>query len=361
MHQPLWKKLVIGFIKWGLSLAIIGWLIYKSSQDANFHTLLQGEKNWPLLGVAFALCFAAVSVTIWRWHLLVIALGIPFTNKDALRLGFLGFLLNFLSLGIVGGDLFKAFYVAREQPKRRAEAVATVVLDRIIGLYALFVLATVVILLSGMLHHPSEKLQAICRVTLVCTVVGTICMAVLLGPGTQNARFTGWITHLPKIGPHMTQLLWALRLYRHQWGVLTASMLMSFGVHSLFALGVFVAAKALLHDSAPSLVDHLVVVPISMLTGILPLPGNGLGAFEAALDFMYQQIGGAAMDKQGLLVALAYRIITVLIALVGVCVYLSSRREVSQAMHDAEEQQPAAIDADALLEPQVAGPAVKAK
>ena len=64
-------------------------------------------------------------------------MALPFRIRDAFRLSFLSYLLNFVSVGSVGGDLFKAFFIAREQPGRRTEAVATVVVDRIVGLYGL--------------------------------------------------------------------------------------------------------------------------------------------------------------------------------------------------------------------------------
>ena len=51
------------------------------------------------------------------------ALGIPFTLRNAFRLGFMGYLLNFVGPGAVGGDLFKAYFVASDQKSRRAEAV----------------------------------------------------------------------------------------------------------------------------------------------------------------------------------------------------------------------------------------------
>ena len=45
---------------------------------------------------------------------------------------------------------FKAVFIAREQHGKRAEAVATVVIDRLIGLYVLFVVASVAALWTGM-------------------------------------------------------------------------------------------------------------------------------------------------------------------------------------------------------------------
>ena len=62
----------------------------------------------------------------------------------------------------MGGDLFKAIFIAREQPGRRTEAVATVLVDRVIGMYALVLLTSAVICLGG-IPNTDRDVVAICR------------------------------------------------------------------------------------------------------------------------------------------------------------------------------------------------------
>ena len=71
---------------------------------------------------------------------------------------------------------------------------------------------------------------------------------------------------------------------------------------------------------------------------LLPLPLAGLGAFEAALGFLYTRVsaGVQVSQSQGLIVALAYRVITIANASVGFVIYMSSGRDVEKAYHDAE-------------------------
>src|SRR4029077_20694250 len=88
---------------------------------------------------------ASVLLTFVRWYFLVRAQGLPFSLTSALRLGMIGFYLNTFLPGAVGGDLIKAAFIAREQ-SRRTVAVATVIIDRVIGLCGLFWL---VVLLGG--------------------------------------------------------------------------------------------------------------------------------------------------------------------------------------------------------------------
>lgn len=334
------KKTIFTLAKFGVSAGIIAYLVYDAQRDKTFSNLASQPKDWGLLAIAALACLVAVMLTFVRWYVLVRALDLPFSMKDAFRLGFLGYLLNFVSLGSVGGDLFKAVFVAREQPGRRAEAVATVVLDRVIGLYMLFVLATAAILATNQLNSSVEQIAVICKGTLVCTALGAAGIAVLLIPGVTQGTFSAFLQRLPRFGPLFGKLLGAIRIYRRRPGMLALSCALSVAVHSLSTLGIWLVAKGL-PGEAPTLADHFVIVPLSMVTGVLPLPVNGLGAFEAVVAFLYQRIpvGLEVAEGRGLVVALGYRAITILIAMVGVCYYLASRREVAQMLKEAEREQ----------------------
>src|SRR5690606_31597337 len=119
--------------------------------------------DWPLLAGALACIAAAVWLGFVRWYLLVQATGLPFTLGDAVRLGSLGFALNFVGPGGVGGDVFKGIALAREHHRRRSEAVATVIADRAVGLLSLLAVASLANLLTGNLWDPqaSPTLRAI--------------------------------------------------------------------------------------------------------------------------------------------------------------------------------------------------------
>ena len=155
-------------------------------------------------------------MTFVRWYLLVRALHLPFRLVDAFRLGFLGYLFNFVVVGSVGGDLFKAIFIAREQPGRRAEAVATVLVDRIVGVYALVLLTSAVILGGGM-PKSTVEVETICRLTLVAAAIGAAGIAVLWIPGFTSGPLAEFLTGLPRIGNVLGQLISAVRIYRTRW------------------------------------------------------------------------------------------------------------------------------------------------
>jgi hypothetical protein len=140
----------------------------------------------------------SVCATFVRWYLLVRALDLPFRVADAFRLSFVGYLLNFVAFGSVGGDLFKAVFLAREQHGRRTEAVATVFLDRALGLYSLLIVASAAILFSDQAEWDAD-IKVICNLTLAATLAGTAAITVVLLPGWDRSSLMKAMYRLPQL------------------------------------------------------------------------------------------------------------------------------------------------------------------
>ena len=344
------KKPVVVVLKIVISVAIIAYLVWDAThraggafvdQDENFdpdkliNVAEHARAHWWWLVVALASCGAAVTLTLVRWYYLVRALELPLTLREALRIGFLGYLANFLPVGIIGGDLLKGWMLARQQQGHRTEAFASVFADRVIGLYMLFVVASAAILVTRFWKEAKPEIQWVWPVTLTLTVIGTAGMAAVLIPDRSNGRMVRVLAGWRHVGPIFERLIGALQMYRRKTSVLLVAAMMSVGVHSLFSLGLFLIARGLYQDVL-SLSLHFVISPLSAAMGVIPL---AMGPMEIVLNALYVNVEGSMMKPgHGLAVALCYRIITMLIAVVGVCYYLRSRREVAEVLHEAEEE-----------------------
>ena len=347
------KKILITLVKIGVSVAILGYLVWDAitrgesaftDAEGNFvpETLLgvirhAGSHAGWLVAACIA-CASAVLLTMIRWYYLVRALDLQIRLKDALRIGFLGYLFNLAPMGIVGGDLLKAWLLARRHPGHRPEAVVTVLVDRLIGLYFLFIVASVAILVTGFWRSPAPFVQWTCKITLLLTLIGTVGVIIVLIPDLSRGGTTRWLGRVPKVGLPLLRLIEAVQMYRHKLPVLAAAALMSIAVHSLFTVGIFLIATGF-YDGVPALGVHFVLSPVSAATGVLPI---AMGPFEYMLDRLYMYApafgGGAMALGQGLVVAFGYRIITIMIAVIGFGYYLGSREEVAEALHEAEEE-----------------------
>ncbi len=338
--MKLVKKSLLLLVKIGIPIALIVYLVFEAKENQAFADLRDNQKNWAILSAAAASCSAAVLLTFIRWYYLVRALDVPCRFREVLRISMMGYLFNLAPMGIVGGDVLKAVLLGRRYKNARAKSFASMIVDRLLGLYLLFVVATVAILFTGFLHFDHPQIRFICRLTIWLTVAGTLGIAVLFALAAANGRISALLKTKPLWGEPLEKLVSATAMYYRKPGVLIASSIMSIGVHSLFTLGVFFIAVGLFGDLLPeplSLKSHFVVAPLSAATGVIPFC---FGPFETLLSYLYQWVGGTNNAlAQGLVVALGYRIITVLIALVGLLYYFGSKGEVARAMHDQTETQ----------------------
>ncbi len=332
--KPATKKLLITLVKWGISLLILGWLYQQTKQAEQFDALWSSQKKYGWLVLALVIGLGTALLSFLRWFLLVRALDLKFSFYDAVRLGFLGNLLNLMSFGVLGGDTLKSVFLAKQLPGRAPEAVASVIFDRAIGLLAMFTFASVAYLLtdfSGMaLKHPAENqaLHWVCRFAITMSLIGYAGLGVLfLTPRFHKTRIFKRLAKLPRVGSLFKRLVNVALAYRHHFGAVVAAFLLSILVNVGFALSFYGVASGL-SDSHPSLPQHLVIAPVAMVANAVPLPG-GLGGMEAAVSYLYRAFSSDQMPAEhGFVVALGFRFILLFIAGIGLCFYLSSQREI---------------------------------
>ncbi len=298
--------------------------------------LAELDKNYRLLLLAVAAYLAAMLITFGRWFLLVRALKIPFRLADAVRLGFVGYFMQFLSLGTVGGDLFKAVFIAREQPRKKAEAVATVFVDRAVGFFALLIVTCMAFIRFGWTRL-NEELHFVAITCLVVTCIATGIVMLLLFTQFTLAPLRRLFRNVPAIAAGLLRGEHALHLYRSHKSYFMVALASGLVSHCLLAASAYFAATAI-YANAPSFSEQLIIWNIAGAIATLPVSPGGLGTLEAAYSALYEfvPIGGRPL-ADGLTVAILLRVISVVVAAIGVVIYWFSRREMQDVMHAAAE------------------------
>lgn len=328
------------WLRWVVALGALAYLFYRNREG--LEKLRDKSIQWQFFLGAVVLCGSSTLVTFLRWWLLVAGQNFPFKIRDAMRLGFIGLLFNYVGPGAVGGDLFKAVFLAKEQPARRAVAVATILLDRVLGLLALFLVGAVTMvpnLIRNGLPTDGNK-RTIVASLLGGSVAGLIGLLLMMSPKFTRSKLVSWLTHLPVVGRMAGEVIHDVELYQSKPKVIINSMLLSILGHAGLIGGFYCGALAVV-TWAPTLAQHFSFMPIAELFSVLiPVPG-GIGALEGAIQVSYTEFADATIDantagQEGFLAAIVFRLVTVLIASIGGIYYLLARSEVQAAMHEAE-------------------------
>jgi glycosyltransferase 2 family protein len=251
----------------------------------------------------------------------------------------LGLALNFVSPGSIGGDFFKAVFLAHGQPGRRTEAVATVIADRMLGLLTMLMWASIGILATGLVTVSSTPVRVLSRTILITALVcWSVAALLLLVPMLSGTTITGWCEKLPLVGKTAARLLGTVRVYRTQRRMLLAAFGISAVMALFFVTSFYMVARGLpVHE--PTWAEHLVIVPTAGLVGAIPITPSGLGTMELAVEELYKTMPGGDDDRtgDGTLVALGRRTTELAVALVGLVFYFTHRRQMREVYAEAEE------------------------
>lgn len=330
------KKSLLNLLKLILPLALLVYLL-STVERADYEAFWNQPKRWDMLLLAQLSALLAIVISILRWRMLVVSLEIPFTTKEALRLGFLGYLLNFISLGSVGGDLFKAILVAKEKSSKRPEAIASVLLDRAIGLLGLIILAWLSILVFADENVPPLLLN-IGRAAGGLMIVSIVALLIAVYGGQWFDRLILWgEKRIPVVGEPLGRMARCVRLLRKRSTTIPNLILGAVVVHSLLTLSVCFVSWGI-YSEAPTLQQHFMVVPPAMAAGALPIAPGGIGVQEGAIAGLFKTLPNLPEAFSAILVATVYRLVTVAIAGVGVAYYIASHgREFKYAEAHSQE------------------------
>lgn len=331
MKSTVWKTLFM----YGLGLGLLAWVVIDNWNPRGGRPGLPEVLRRPIhvgpLFLAALVTVVGLMITFLRWHLLVRAVGLPFKRYDAVRLGLVGYYFNTFLPGSLGGDIFKAYSIAREQ-NRRTVAVATVVIDRVIGLWALVWFVGIVGGVFWILGDPilkNDNLMMIVRYSIIVVVASMGVWTSLGFLPNRCALYTAErFERIPKIGGSLAELWRACWMYKQQSRAVLFAMLLTLVSHFLWVVVFHLSIQAFETpnpaEDIGTFPEHLIVVPVGMtIQALIPVPG-GIGAGEAAFGELYKIIGKPEVN--GIVGCMSQRIVFWTIGFLGYFVYTRMRR-----------------------------------
>lgn len=282
------------------------------------------------------LSFVPLLVTAHRWTVLLRVAGVPCRAGYVFHLAYIGAFFNQFMLGSTGGDLLKAILVARGTD-RKARAVASILVDRVVGMSALALVAAGAIAFN--LHRAELREAALVVGGLLCALV--FATVVYFNPWLRSRAWVGaLVARLPFAGVR-SELDTAFRLYLTHKAALAWCLGISVASHLCAMVQAWGIARSVGVQGIPFL-DFCSYVPVIMIFAALPISVGGLGVGEAGWVRLFGPLGMSA--AQAVTVSLLVRLVTLVVSLSGGAFLASGRerREIEEARRIAAHQEPVA-------------------
>ncbi|MDB6155018.1 MAG: hypothetical protein JWL90_3471 [Chthoniobacteraceae bacterium] len=272
-----------------------------------------------------------------RWQILLKVQGIHLAWGRVFMLMMTGVFFNFFVPGGTGGDVVKTFYLLKETPGQRSQALLSVLVDRIIGLFSLIVLAGVLIALRWEWLTSSEQTTKYVWTGLAilgASFFGIACSFVITGCGLVHklpARMPG--------RDKLAELALAYNAYGRAW----RAALGSFGLSILAHLGYFgtfyCAAKAFAAtgNRIPSFGEFYAMMPIINTILAMPISFGGLGAREGLFQIFLGNLSGVA-PAVAVVISMTGYMLTLFWGLIGGLLYIFYRPSEHARLHEMNKE-----------------------
>lgn len=317
------KKILTQSLKVLFAVGIIYWLIQSDKLD---FTALKSTLTPLTIASGLGLILVNFIIISERWRLLLSTQKITAAAWPTFKLTLIGNFFNFAMPGGVGGDVVKAFYFAKENPNSRVVALTSVVIDRVLGLFAMILLAFMVMI---------ADLEHILKTPTLFTLfifISALALGFLIALFLVFSEFIyrkGWIHKVIDVLPLRTKLhkiYESLYLYGQNKKVLFWVLLLS--LVAQFASVCFLALVGKAAQFDVRLITYLLVAPLGFMATAIPISPAGVGVGQAAFYFLFNLY--LQKDTEiGPTVITAFQVATFFVSLLGAVFYLRRKDRVS--------------------------------
>jgi hypothetical protein len=216
----------------------------------------------------------------------------------------MGFFFSLALPGSVSGDLMKMSFVARHTKSRKAEAILTVMLDRVCGLFGLFIVASVTVVYSLPfllnLGYEYRSVQIAAYLVGVGSIFGVF--SVVLVEFYKPLLRIFWIARIidclagkipESILTKIVRLLKAIDLYKSNRWTIVSAIAISVMVHSCLAINLFIIGAAV-GENVLGLREYFLASQVGNAVAALPLTPGGVGTRDAAIAMFFNAMQAPA-------------------------------------------------------------------
>ena len=263
------------FIKMGVSLGLITWFALRIELKAAWEI----TASIPLAAIIiiFLISIAGQAVCAYKWRLLSSHFGVKKSTLHYVRMYLIGAFLNNFLPTTVGGDLGRAGIMARDENLSYNQALSTVFVERLTGLFILILSS----LIGGVYFYNISGNKTVALWSIGC-FIGIVLLSVPLFSSSADKALK-WL-------PDFVHKFFSYtRIFKEKRPLILIAILLSI---------LFYCTEFFIHWGILALLGQKInfmyivaLVPIVYLVSMLPITINGIGVRENAYLFFFGFIG----------------------------------------------------------------------
>jgi uncharacterized protein (TIRG00374 family) len=271
-----------------VAAGLTGYILWRS--DPSAVAAAAAGVDWRWVGVAILLVLVDRALMAYRWVALLCTIESDRRPPigPLMRVFFVSTFVGTFLPASVGGDIVRSYSLARLNVDA-GDAVASVLMDRLLGVASVFLMA-----LAGLALATDLSQNAAIIGGLVVTAAACAAMLALIFSPRAAALVSQAASALPFAAVRRTgvRVVDSIRKYAAHSPQLIAVLACSIAVQALRVFQAFYLGRSLGIDAPLS--AYFAFIPLILLIMLLPVTINGLGTSQAAFVWFFARAGVAS-------------------------------------------------------------------
>lgn len=268
-------------------------------------------------GAAVLAVAAAIHVSVLRWYLLLVIQGQAVPLRRLWTITFASYFIGNSTLGTVGTDGLRFYYIGREKLGSLGQAYLSIVVDRLVGTAGLLLVGGILFAInfSEIVRHPKMLDVALFSAAIGGGIVLLAGLVVAFGQ-----LVSPFFDH--RIAAQINLLL---RCYRSSLPLLGLCLLISVVVHALLLASLVILTWALFGGSL-SVSQLGLAGAMATLASQIPITPGGLALGEGTFAYLCHLMDPANVTTDYGSVVFLLRLVALVATLPGLFSYITYRR-----------------------------------
>jgi glycosyltransferase 2 family protein len=279
------KKKIFSILRIVISFGLLSLLFYIMRNEMQHICKTIADSNLKFIGIAVVLILGNIFMLAYRLKVIFVGENLNISLWRSIQLTYVGYYFNNFMPTAVGGDIVKAHYASLGN-KEKAKSYASVLMDRILGLYTFSVVAAVALIID----NGKTQLETVKFIVFALLLMGAFGFVVI-----TNSKVAAIIEKIFaklkmfKLGEKLSSIYSIVQDYKNRRGVIIKSFLISVFAQALYFTAVYLFFLSL--GVRVNLANIFLIMPVVIFISMIPSIG-GLGVREGAIVAFFSPLAG---------------------------------------------------------------------